>query len=446
MITPTPEAQGSEAPTGPRRFDIATPESTPRLLPVRQEIKDESDSDGDVPPGFAPPVRSYSRTEARSSQDSMPEEEEESDAKTESLEGDDPYYDADEGDTWQAYATNYKDAGFLDDLYVLESTWSRLPEAHKWASSTPSFSFVRDFDNKILDITNTCTGPVTNSVLYLDTTWHQHATLDDVLRDIATYPKAMQTSMLAAVNLNFGSASTYASIPTPKTMAAPRRAKAARREATITEKRQYAKQFHQAKLDEYKAWSKENDIFELVDMRKEKVQNYVTGRWVLTVKRDKDGNFQKCKARWVLRGFQDRQVWDLQTDSPTSTRPGFRLQCQAAANRQWDVTHVDLKTAFLQGDSFVGDRNVICQLPPEAGHPPHIGARLKRAAYGLNDAPRLWWNRPDKALRTYGLVPTRADRCCYVLYSAGQKTTKYSSAASSAPDTAIWEAKLSTTR
>ena len=115
----------------------------------------------------------------------------------------------------------------------------------------------------------------------------------------------------------------------------------------------------------------------LVDMRKLKVKNYITGRWVLTVKRDKNGNFQKCKARWVLRGFQDTQHWDLQTDSPTSTRPGFRLQCQAAVNNNYDIGHIDLKTAFLQGEAFDQHRDVICQLPPEAGHPPYMAARLK---------------------------------------------------------------------
>ena len=36
----------------------------------------------------------------------------------------------------------------------------------------------------------------------------------------------------------------------------------------------------------------------------------------------------------------------------------------------------------------------------------------------MNDAlPRRWWNILDKALRSHGMVPTRADRCCYVLYS-----------------------------
>ena len=35
----------------------------------------------------------------------------------------------------------------------------------------------------------------------------------------------------------------------------------------------------------------------------------------------------------------------------------------------------------------------------------------------MNDAPRRWWNILDKALCSYGMVLTRADRCCYVLYS-----------------------------
>jgi hypothetical protein len=101
-----------------------------------------------------------------------------------------------------------------------------------------------------------------------------------------------------------------------------------------------------------------------------------------------------------------------------------------AATNVWEVRHIDLKTAFLQGEHYDQLRDVICQLPPEAGHPPHIGARLKKPAYGLNDAPRRWWNVIDTALRKYGMMPTRADRCCYVLCSnakpapAVKETTK----------------------
>ena len=92
------------------------------------------------------------------------------------------------------------------------------------------------------------------------------------------------------------------------------------------------------------------------------------------------------------------------------------MSCQMAASKSWDLFHIDLKkTAFLQGQSHDVNRDVVCQLPPEASHPPYIAARLKKPAYGMNDASRRWWNILDKALRSYGMVPTRADRCCYVL-------------------------------
>ena len=81
------------------------------------------------------------------------------------------------------------------------------------------------------------------------------------------------------------------------------------------------------------------------------------------------------------------------------------MSCQMAASKSWDLFHIDLKTAFLQRQSYDVNRDVVCQLPPEASHPPYIAARLKKPAYGLNDAPRRWVNILDKAPRTYGMLP-----------------------------------------
>ena len=81
-----------------------------------------------------------------------------------------------------------------------------------------------------------------------------------------------------------------------------------RKEATATDTRNYAQQFEQAKTEEYKSWIG-HDVFDLVDIRrlsKHERRNLVSGRWDLTNKRDRDGNFLNCKARWVLRGFQDK--------------------------------------------------------------------------------------------------------------------------------------------
>ena len=188
---------------------------------------------------------------------------------------------------------------------------------------------------------------------------------------------------------------------------------------TITQdmQRKYAKEIRAAKLDEFKSYL-DNDALRFVDRRKlAKDVNFLTGRWVLTVKVDKNGFFSKFKARWVCRGFQDKNAWDQQTDSPTATRYGFRLVCQCAANNFWDLFHLDLKTAFLQGQH----RSVIVQLPPDIGLPPWMVGLCLRPVYGLNDAPRRWWNRLDKFLRTIGLQPTRADRCTYVGYEGVEK-------------------------
>ena len=194
----------------------------------------------------------------------------------------------------------------------------------------------------------------------------------------------------------------------------------ARKEATMKELKVYARMFIEAKSAKIKSWF-DNDVFDLVDIRQFQPKNFVTGRWVLTVKRDRDGNFQKCKARWVLRGFQDQQKDAQQTDSPTSTRPGLRLLCQNVASNGWSIRHIDLKIAFLQGESYAPDRDVVCQLPPEAGRPWYLAARLKKPAYGMNDAPRKWWNRLDAAVKAMGLLPARADRCTYVSYADVKK-------------------------
>ena len=76
--------------------------------------------------------------------------------------------------------------------------------------------------------------------------------------------------------------------------------------------------------------------------------------------------------------------------------------------------------AFLQEETYAPDRDVVCQLPPEAGKLWYL-ARLKKPAYGLSDAPRKWWNRLDAAVKSMGLLPVRADRCTYITYADVKK-------------------------
>ena len=192
--------------------------------------------------------------------------------------------------------------------------------------------------------------------------------------------------------------------------------------------RKYAADIRAAKLEEFKSYL-DNDAIRLADRGElSRDVNFLTGRWVLTLNVDKNGYFSHLKACWVGRGFQDKFAWDQQTDSPTATRYGFRLVAQCAPNHYWDLFHLDLKTAFLQGEQYnLSSRMVVVQLPPDIGLPTWMVGLCHRPVYGLHDAPRKWWNRLDKFLRSVGMEPTRADRCTYVAYDGieGKKGKSY---------------------
>lgn len=142
-----------------------------------------------------------------------------------------------------------------------------------------------------------------------------------------------------------------------------------RAEVSPKQLKDFSKQVRLAKAKEFRSWL-DNKTIIFVDSRKQQLKNLISGRWVLTFKRDKQGAILSCKARWVARGFLDSQKNVLQTDSPTATRFGFRMTCQMAANHRWDVGQVDVKTAFLQGEDFDPVRSVCVRLPPDSALPP----------------------------------------------------------------------------
>ena len=308
-------------------------------------------------------------------------------------------------------STDTDDTLDYNDLVIDDAQWSMLSQEQKICSNTASFSVPRLIDGSPVYL-----GKVESSstigMSYSVISERQRNRCRKIRSDIIEEYHGIQEEDKAFMTL-YSMTDKFAYLVGKK-----------RKEATQQEKRQLAKQFLDAKKAECQSWI-DNEVFDLVDMRKTKVRNFVAGRWVLTVKKDKDGNFQKCKARWVLKGFQDKQKNTQQTDSPAASRAGFRCATQLAANHGWDLYHMDLKTAFLQGEAYDETRDIICQIPPEYGYPPYIGARLKKPGYGLNDAPRRWWQIIDKALLECGLIPTRADRCTYMLYDNSSKTRTY---------------------
>ena len=122
-------------------------------------------------------------------------------------------------------------------------------------------------------------------------------------------------------------------------------------------------------------------------------QQVITSRWVQTLKMDDEGNV-KAKARLVARGFEDPDLGDIITASPTCGRGMWRLAVQICANKGWMPRCIDITTAFLQGEEL--DREVYL-LPPKGCAPKGVVWRLRKPVYGLSDAPRKWYNAVKKS-------------------------------------------------
>lgn len=74
-------------------------------------------------------------------------------------------------------------------------------------------------------------------------------------------------------------------------------------------------------------------------------------KWVFKVKRDPAGNYLKHKARLVAKGYSQRQGVDFEeVFAPVARMETVRLLLALAAHGGWQVHHMDVKSAFLNGD------------------------------------------------------------------------------------------------
>ena len=115
-------------------------------------------------------------------------------------------------------------------------------------------------------------------------------------------------------------------------------------------------------------------------------------RWVLTWKQRDDGG-RKAKARAVLLGYQDPAYEHRQTTAPVMTRQSRQFILHEAAGRKWTIYKGDVSGAFLQGREYPGVLHCIpCDEICEAMNLPKGSVmRLRRACYGLVDAPLEWY-------------------------------------------------------
>ncbi|XP_066163729.1 uncharacterized protein [Oryza sativa Japonica Group] len=110
-------------------------------------------------------------------------------------------------------------------------------------------------------------------------------------------------------------------------------------------------------------------------------------KWVFKVKKDPAGAVVKHKARLVAKGYVQQQGIDFEeVFAPVARMETVRLLIALAANKGWQIHHMDVKSAFLNGDL---EEEVYVVQPPGFSKKGSEGRvlRLKKALYGLKQAP-----------------------------------------------------------
>jgi hypothetical protein len=169
-------------------------------------------------------------------------------------------------------------------------------------------------------------------------------------------------------------------------------------------------QWKEAMTEEHQSIMK-NEVWEIVPRPKEK--SVVTSKWVYKIKHAADGSVDKYKARFVARGFSQKEGEDYdETFAPVARYTSIRAIISLAASMGWNLHQMDVKTTFL---NRAIEEEVYIEQPQGFevhSRDTHV-CRLKKALYGLKQAPRAWYARMDNYLRRLGFSKSHADPNLY---------------------------------
>jgi transposase InsO family protein len=147
----------------------------------------------------------------------------------------------------------------------------------------------------------------------------------------------------------------------------------------------------------------------------------VPNKWVFRIKTDQHGRVTAYKARLVAKGFAQRWGVDFdQTYSPVCRTATIRTLLALVALHDWDIMQLDVTAAFLNGEL---DELIYMQQPPGfEQHGPDVACRLRKAIYGLKQAPKAWYDKISGQLRSLGFSVADADAGLFVLRHNGVPT------------------------
>ena len=136
-------------------------------------------------------------------------------------------------------------------------------------------------------------------------------------------------------------------------------------------------------------------------------------KWIYKRKREVDGKVETFKARLVAKGHTQKEGFDYkETFSPMAMIKSIRILLSIAANMDYEIWQMDVKTTFLNGSLD----ECIYMMQPEGfiakGQEKKV-CKLQKSIYGLKRASRSWNLRFDQAVKSFGFLQNPDEPCVY---------------------------------
>ncbi|KAG6462003.1 hypothetical protein O3G_MSEX012991 [Manduca sexta] len=166
----------------------------------------------------------------------------------------------------------------------------------------------------------------------------------------------------------------------------------------------------------------DSNAWELVDKPK-KGETVVKCKWVLRKKLDNDNNI-RYRARLVAKGYMQKQNVDyVETFSPVVRHSTLRLLFALSVKLGLEVMHLDVTTAFLNGDL---EETIYMEAPEclleSKDNCNKTVVKLNRAIYGLKQSSRAWYRKVDDYLVSLGYKRSKLEPCLYTKNNDHKKT------------------------
>ncbi|CAI7886883.1 unnamed protein product [Closterium sp. NIES-54] len=162
----------------------------------------------------------------------------------------------------------------------------------------------------------------------------------------------------------------------------------------------------------------ENGTWELVELPEG--HKAITSKWLFKIKSDADGKIERYKSRLVARRYRQKEKVDYkELFAPVVNPTTLRTLLAGATIKGWVVKQMDVTTAFLNG---ILEEEIFMAQPEGFDDGSGRVWNLKKALYGLNQAPRQWYLKLREVLEEIGFTPSSADHSLFMLGEGEQRS------------------------